>query len=246
MFQGFYDLASNMITQNRKMNVISNNMSNVSTPGYKSDKIVETTFRDELIYRYDRLGKTPVGRASRVDTIAERVTDYEEGILRETGSPLDLALSGKGFFVIQTNNGVVYSRDGSFHLDNQGYLTLAGAGRVMGTNGPIRLTTDKITVDKQGNITSADTYQNFGKLRIVDFADYNQLTKITTGVFRSAAQPQNAPDVQVKHKMIESSNVSMIEEMTAMMTGQRALQSSSQILKMYDQLMERAVQIGSM
>ena len=50
MFQGFYDLAANMITQNRKMNVISNNMANVSTPGFKSDKLIETTFRDEMIY----------------------------------------------------------------------------------------------------------------------------------------------------------------------------------------------------
>lgn len=61
MFQGFYDLAANMITQNRKMNVISNNMANVSTPGFKSDKLIETTFRDEMIYRYDRDGKTPIG-----------------------------------------------------------------------------------------------------------------------------------------------------------------------------------------
>lgn len=246
MFQGFYDLTSNMITQNRNMNVISNNMSNVSTPGYKSDKLIQGTFRDEMIYRYDRAGKTPVGTVSRVNTAAERVTDYSEGILKETGSSLDFALKGNGFFTIQTDNGVVYARGGAFNLDNQGYLTLPGIGRVMGKNGLIQLPTDNISVDEQGTITDAETNQYLGQFNFADFADYRQLTKITGGVFRSAAQPQNANDVRVEQKYIETSNVSMAEEMTSMMSGQRALQSSSQVLRMYDQLMAKVVQIGSM
>ncbi|MFR2837389.1 MAG: flagellar hook-basal body complex protein, partial [[Clostridium] nexile] len=106
MFQGFYDLAANMITQNRKMNVISNNMANVSTPGFKSDKLIETTFRDEMIYRYDRDGKTPIGVTSRVNTVDERITDYTQGGVRATSNVLDFALNGNGFFAIQTGNGV--------------------------------------------------------------------------------------------------------------------------------------------
>ena len=66
MFQGYYDLASNMITQNRNMNIISNNISNVSTPGYKEDRLMESTFREEMIYRYDQYGKTQVGTVSRM------------------------------------------------------------------------------------------------------------------------------------------------------------------------------------
>lgn len=245
MFQGFYDLTSNMITQNRNLNVISNNMTNVSTPGYKSDTVIQGTFRDQMIYRFDKTGRTPIGTASRVNTAVERVTDYSDGGLKETGSNLDLALQGNGFFVIQSGNGNVYTRDGSFNLDNQGYLRLDGVGRVMGTNGTIRLTTDEISVDGQGNIRSIDGRQYFGTLRLVDFGDYNQLTKITGGVFRANAQPQNA-DVAVKQKYIEDSNVSMIDEMTAMMTSQRSLQSAAQVLRMYDQIISKAAQIGSM
>lgn len=246
MFQGFYNLASNMITQNRNLNVISNNMANVSTPGYKSDKIIESTFREELIYRYDQAGRTPVGNVSWVDTEAERVTNYTEGGLRGTERLLDVAIGGRGFFAIQTDNGVVYSRDGSFNLDNQGYLTLSGIGRVLGNNGPIRLTTDKVSIDSQGNIMSEDGFQNFGRIQVVDFADYSQLTKITGGVFRSAAAGQNVQDPQIKQAYLEDSNVSMIDEMTAMMSGQRALQSSSQLFRMYDQLTGKIVQLGSM
>ena len=183
MFQGNYDLTSNMITQNRNLNVISNNMTNVSTPGYRMDRIMQSTFREEMIYRYDRQGKTPVGVVSWVNTADERVTDYTEGGIRETGDALDVGLIGNGFFVVDTGQGPVYTRNGSFNLDNEGYLRLQGVGRVQGTNGPIRLTTDKVIIDKQGNITSEDGNQFFGTLQIVDFADYGQLTKTTGSVF---------------------------------------------------------------
>ena len=110
---------------------------------------MQSTFRDEMIYRYDRDGKTAVGTVSRMNIADERVTDYTEGGIRETGDALDVGLTGNGFFVIDTGEGPVYTRDGSFNLDNEGYLTLPGIGRVQGTNGAIRLTTDNIIIDKQ-------------------------------------------------------------------------------------------------
>lgn len=248
MFQGYYDLTSNMITQNRSMNVISNNMTNISTPGYKEDRLMQSTFRDEMIYRYDRKdsdARTPVGVVSRMNIADERVTDYTEGGIRETGAPMDVGLTGNGFFEIQTDNGNVYTRNGSFNLDDNGYLILPGFGRVLGTNGPIQLTTDNITIDKQGNIMNEGGTQIFGTLRVVDFADYGQLTKVTGGVFRANAQPQAAQGVTITQRYLEDSNVNMAEEMTRMMSGQRVLQSSAQLLKMYDQLMAKMVILGS-
>lgn len=246
MFQGFYDLASDMITQNRNLNVISNNMSNVSTPGYKMDRLMESTFRDEMLYRYyDQGGKTAVGPVSRMNIADERVTDYTEGGIRETGYPLDVGLTGNGFFVIRTENGEVYTRNGSFNLNNDGYLILPGMGQVLGTDGqPIQMDTDDITIDSQGRITSADGNRYFGTLDIVDFADYAQLTKVTGGVFQAAQAPAAAGDVVVTQKYLEDSNVSMAEQMTAMMSSQRVLQGSAQILRMYDQLISRATTLG--
>lgn len=246
MFQGFYDLTANMITQNRKMNVIGNNMANVSTPGFKSDKLIETTFRDEMIYRYDRNGKTPVGVVSRVDTVAERVTDHTQAGVRETANTLDFALNGNGFFVIQAGNGAVYSRNGSFSLDNEGYLCLDGTGRVMGENGPIYLPTDDIAVDEHGNIKNAATGQFYDRLRVVDFADYGQLEKISGGVFRAGGAAQEAENTVVIQRSLEDSNVSMVDEMTAMMSGQRTIQSAAQLLKMYDQLTAKMAQTGTL
>lgn len=244
MFQGYYDLASNMITQNRNLNIISNNMTNISTPGYKMDRMMESTFRDEMVYRYDKEGKTPVGVVSHMNVADERVTDYTEGGIRETGYPLDVGITGNGFFVIQTANGVQYTRNGSFNLDNEGYLVLQGVGRVQGTNGPIRVTTDKLAIDSQGRVTAEDGGQYFGRIQVVDFADYNQLTKITGGMFVAEGQPQAARDVTLTQSFLEDSNVSMAEEMTRMLSSQRVLQSSAQILRMYDQMIGRAATLG--
>lgn len=245
MFQGFYDLTSNLITQNRNLNVISNNMANVSTPGFKMDRMMETTFRDEMLYRYDQDGKTAVGTVSRMNVADERITDYTEGGIRETGYPLDVGLTGEGFFVIQTDNGQVYTRNGSFNLNNDGYLILQGMGRVLGTDGqPIQMDTDDITIDKQGRITSSEDGRYFGTINVVDFADYAQLTKVTGGVFQTAAQPTPAADAVVTQKYLEDSNVALAEQMTTMMSSQRVLQGSAQILRMYDQLISRATTLG--
>lgn len=244
MFQGFYDLASNMITQNRNLNIISNNMSNVSTPGYKMDRMMESTFRDEMLYRYDQEGRTELGTVSRMNVADERVTDYTEGGIRETGYPLDVGLTGDGFFVIETENGEVYTRNGSFNLNNDGYLILPGMGRVMGTNGPIQVDTDDLTIDSQGRVTDAQNGRYFGTLDVVDFADYGELTKVTGGVFTTGAAPMGSNAV-VTQKFLEDSNVDMAEQMTAMMSSQRVLQGSAQILRMYDQMISRATALGS-
>ena len=244
MFQGFYDLTSNMITQNRNLNIISNNMSNVSTPGFKMDRLMQSTFRDEMIYRYDKYGKTAVGTVSRMNIGDERITDYTEGGVRETGASMDVGLIGSGFFEIQTDNGMVYTRNGSFNLDDAGYLVLPGFGRVQGTNGPIRLTTDEITIDETGNITGTENGQYFGRIRVVDFQDYDtELEKTTGDMFVATGAPRDV-NTPMRQKFLEDSNVDVIKEYTQMMATERALQSAAQVLRMYDQLAAKIVQIG--
>ena len=155
-------------------------------------------------------------------------------------------MSGKGFFAVQSAQETVYTRNGSFNVDNEGYLVFQGLGRVQGQNGPIRVNTDDIRVTEQGYVLSADGRENYGRLQVVDFADYEQLEKTANGAFRSNAQPQGVNGTVIKQGYLEDSNVSMVQEMTNMMSGQRSLQSSAQLLKMYDQLSGKAIQLGSM
>ena len=250
MFQGFYTLGSTMISQNRNLNVISNNMANAATTGYKSDKYLSSTFREEMLYRSGNITpnkRTPIGTTAMIQATNARVTDYEQGAMEPTEMPLDLAINGEGFFVIQKGEDLVYTRNGSFITDDEGYLALPGIGRVMGTAGPIRLTTDAVAVDSNGIIRNEDTGEEYGTIRFVDFEDYGTaLVKGDNGTF--AAQEgavERQPDLEVVQGMLERSNTSMVEEMTSMIAAQRSLQAAAQLIKMYDQLDGKTVNIGT-
>jgi len=246
MFRGFYTLTSDMLTQQRRLNVISNNMANAATPGFKKDAIMTTTFGEALAYRtgsIDKRNPAPLGNVTMMRVVDEKITDYEQGNFDTTGRPLDVALAGPGFFEIQTpGGGTVYTRNGSFTLDEEGYLYLQHIGRVSGSDGgPIMLGTDKVEFKWDGTITYADGTV-LDRLRIVDFLDYYPLEKTGEGMFLNEDAANmvelNMPDV--RWKMLERSNVNAMDEMVAMITSQRALQSASQILKMYDMIMSKA------
>ena len=246
MFKGFYMLTSGMLTQQRKLNTVSNNMANVSTPGFKKDTILTTTFEETLITRTgstDKSGKTPLNETSMMRVLDEKKINYEQGGFDVTGRPFDVAFVGEGFFEIKTPRGdSVYTRNGSFTLDEEGYLYLQHIGRVIGRDGePILLKTDKIRIEQDGSIFH-EAGGMMGKLNVVNFVDYSQLEKTGEGMFLNPngvnILPVEIPSL--RWKMLERSNVSTMDEMVAMISSQRALQSASQILKMYDQLMQKA------
>lgn len=244
MFKGFYNLTSGMLSQTRNLDVISNNMSNVSTPGYKADTYMDSTFRELM---FSRIGNRDKSVSEEIGTQTMALlpsmihTDYSHAAPEETGQPLDFAINGNGFFQIQGEEGRYFTRNGSFIVDNDGYLTLPSRGHVLDRNGqPIYLGTDDITADAEGNIFRGDGTLA-GRLGVFDFAEEYQgtLTHQGEGVYASnaPAQPSDSP---VQWKILENSNVDMVREMTRMMSSQRGLQSAAQILKIYDQLMSKA------
>ncbi|MCD8000784.1 MAG: flagellar hook-basal body protein [Clostridiales bacterium] len=256
MYQGFYNLASGMLTQSRNLNVISNNMVNVQTAGYKRDRMLTSTFDEEMLYRTGTQKKgnpVPLAVTSKIKTASETHVDYEQGSYERTDGLYDFAIGGRGFFCVETGAGEGYTRNGSFAVDEEGYLITGENARVLSAEGgPIRIPNENFTVDSRGRIT-ADTGDGgeagenggtlLGTLKVVDFADYNQLHKEDNGMFSSAAAPVAVQegDTAILWKSVEKSNVDMVEEMTAMMASQRALQSAAQMLKMYDQIMGKSV-----
>lgn len=258
MYQGFYNLASGMLTQSRNLNVISNNMVNVQTAGYKRDKMVSSTFQEEMLKRTGRHSKDnpeDLAVTSKIRTASRTYVSYEQGSYEPTDEIYDFAIGGNGFFCIQTPNGVQYTRNGAFHVDQDGYLMSGENGRVLSTDGqPIQIANENFIVDSRGRITytqveygedgeGAETEeQEFGTLRLVDFADYEQLHKEDNGLFSTNQAPQEVAmeNTQILWKTLEKSNVDMLDEMTSMMSSQRALQSAAQVLRMYDQIMSKS------
>ncbi len=247
MFQGYYSLASAMISQNRNLNVISNNMANVSTPGYKSDQYIASTFKEEVLYRSGNITpdrKTAIGTTARIQATNARITSYEQGALDPTGSALDLAINGDGFFTVQTEDGIVYSRNGSLITDDEGYLAIPGVGRILGNNGAIRLDTDDIIINEDGSIWGKENGTNYGTIRLTNFTDYSQIIKGDNGTFTQGEATEAQPNAVIKQGMVERSNSNMVDEMTSMMSAQRSLQAAAQLFKMYDQLDAKTAQIA--
>jgi len=258
MYQGFYNLASGMLTQSRNLTVISNNMVNVQTAGYKHDTMVTSTFQEELLYRTGRHNKgnpQELAVTSKIRTATQTYVNYEQGSYDPTGGIYDFALVGNGFFCIQTDQGVRYTRNGSFAVDGDGYLVLNEQGRVLSTAGqPIQIDNENFSVDSRGHIVvpglDGAEERDYGTLRVVDFADYDALHREDNGLFSTGQAPIEAADnggATVLWQSLERSNVDMVEEMTAMMSSQRALQSAAQMLKMYDSVMSKsATDVGKM
>lgn len=249
MFKGFYNLTSGMVTQQAHLNVVGNNLVNVSTAGYKGSRYTATTFDDVMYARVGNAEKiyTDIGRQSYIRANSEIYVDYEQGIPEPTDIPLDFAILGDGFFAIQGEDGnLSYTRAGSFILDDEGYLCLPEAGRVMDPNGqPILLETDKITADGQGNIYN-ENGGYMGRIGVFAFEDNAQLEHNGAGFFTGqGAQVMENP--QLLWKYVERSNVELIKQMTDMITCQRALQSCASVTKMYDEVMGHAASdIGRM
>lgn len=239
MVRGFYILGSGILTQSRKLSGISNNIANVETPGYKKQEVSSTTFGDILVSRVDSRSVTPIGKLGAISTVDKTNVIHSEGTLNNTERNLDFAIKGEGFFAVQgENNTLYYTRNGSFNVDGEGYLVLNGVGRVIGNNGPIRVGTDNVTADSLGNLyvdgNIVDT------IAVYNFADYNNLQLSQNGLFTAAAGAMQMQNPEILWKTLEGSNVDTAEEITDAIAAQRALQSCSESLKMYDQVLQKA------
>jgi flagellar basal-body rod protein FlgG len=250
MVKGFYNLTSGMLTQQRNLNVISNNMVNISTAGYKEQIYTATTFDDVL---YSRVGNKEkdyqgIGRQSYIRATSQLYTNYEQGTPEETGLPLDFAIYGDGFFAIENADGeVAYTRAGSFSLDEEGYLCLPSQGYVLDTQGQrIQLWTDKVTGDSQGRIYSEDDGSYLGQIGVYTFEDTGVLEYNEQGLF-TGAEGTVDENATVYWGYVERSNVDMVSEMTDMISSQRAFQSAAQVAKIYDDLLTKATtELGRM
>lgn len=249
MFKGFYNLTSGMLTQERHLNIVGNNLVNISTAGFKEQRYTATTFDDVM---YSRVGNKKkdyedIGRQSYKRATSEIVTTFDQGVPEPTDLPFDFAIMGEGFFAVQVEDGTVYTRAGSFSLDNEGYLCYPGLGRVLSGEGQaIQVGTDNINVDERGDILNAQTGETLGRLGVFAFEDNALLTRDDQGMFTGeGAQAVEQP--QILWKYLERSNADMVRQMTELLTCQRALQSAAQVSRMYSEVMEKAANnIGQM
>ena len=232
-----------MLSQGRRLDVVAHNMTNISTVGFRGDRYTDSTFQDVLISRVGNKNKavsTEMGNETYILAPSQLYTDYTQGSLEETGLPLDFAIWGDGFFAVLRDGEVGYTRSGSFVLDDNGMLCLAGQGQVLDREGqPIQLTTDHVYADRTGAIYTEEGRNYLASLGVYSFPDTGELERNDRGLFvgEGAQLSENSVIYQGR---VERSNVNMVQEMVYMMTSQRAIQSAAQMSKLYDQIMTKA------
>jgi len=245
MYRGIYGASSAMLVQEKTIDVASNNLANVDTVGFKRRISVEKTFPEVLLQRREALvpyGKTsyqPIGLSGLNVVLSETAMDASEGEIEVTGNPLDVALSGNGFFVVGDNAGnVFYTRAGNFTLDSRGNLVTQEGLNVLDRNGaPIRTANaNLVEIDERGSVIADGNV--VGQLGVVAFQNPTYLRNIGRNFFQASAeagQPQPLRDARLVPRALERSNVNVVYEMVRLIEGQRAYEAAARSLSIQDE-----------
>lgn len=224
---------SRQMTLERQLDVVANNVANINTNGFKADRSVFSEYLAPLA-REDNFP----GRDRSVSFVHDRASyhDFAAGPVEETKNPLDVAVDGQAFLVVQTPAGERYTRDGGLQINPQGQLVTSAGYPVLGNSGPITFQpTDRdITIAQDGNITVREGISVLdsirGKLRLVNFAQQQSLVKEGQNLF-SGAGAAPATTAKVRQGFIEKSNVNSVAEMSRMIEVNRAYSSISSMLQ---------------
>lgn len=243
MLAGFYTAASGLLVQQRNLNVIGNNMTNSQTVGYRSQRVMQSTFEHDYLTRYEHGRYNYIGTGDSATLVDEVETNFNYSALKDTDSPFDMAIVGNGYFNIQGQARQYMTRNGNFNIDEEGYLILEDVGRVLGQNGPIRVNGSEFTVTTDGYVFDGE-YNFLDRLLITRVAEGSELRKYPNGMYSTdRANIIENPDVY--QYTLERSNVDMNQEYTRLMEAQRCFQACSTALSTVDSMNAKAATISS-
>lgn len=255
MLRGLYTAWTGMRNEQKRLDVISNNMANSDTVGFKDENVASQAF-DEMLAIKIRDGSQAyhnqaIGHLSLGVKIGEVYTDYAQGSIRQTNSDFDVALSGNGFFTVNVTDarGQVHTRhtrNGQFQVTKDGLLVDNDGNAIQGEGGDIQIDPNArtVSISRTGQIfvdgNEVDT------LKIVDFEDYDYLEKYGNTMYQPVAgAAEKDPTAETIQGYLEQSNVNVVNEMVDMITITRAYEANQKVIRSYDTMLDRAVnQVG--
>lgn len=240
MLRGLYTAAGAMINQRQRMDVLTNNLANLETPGFKKDYVSSRSFNDVLIYSMNNPDSKvrTVGPLSYGSHLDEVTTSFAQGAPEQTGQNTDLALMGDGFFVVETAAGLRYTRAGNFQVNVAGYLCTADGNYVRNTaGGRVYVGSQDFSVTADGTVSSA---YGTSRLQIVNFADPKMLQKAGSNLYSSTAAPTTST-ATVAQGSLEMSNVDMAQETVNMIEVQRNYEINQRIVNMFNDSLQKTV-----
>lgn len=247
MIDALYIAESGMNSQQKMIEVISNNIANVSTPGFKKSG---ATFADVVYQPLQHTESNPAEIQGKGVSIGQLTLDFRSGDLKQSGNPLDIAVNGNGFIPIISSQGVeAYSRGGRLVVDSQGYLATQ-QGHRLASNVQIPPETSDMTITASGvvlaRVQGSEELIELGKLELVTFSNSSGLRQTAANVYqatteageRSYTMPGESGAGQLIQGFVEMSNVSMNEEMVNLMLAQRSYQLNARLVQVSDQILD--------
>jgi flagellar basal-body rod protein FlgG len=260
MVKGLYTAYTGMVEEQRRLDVLSNNLANSDTVGFKKEGTVNQAFRNMLAIKIKDTGtymmNYGIGDIRLGDKVGETYVDWSQGSFEVTDVQSDVALAGRGFFAVShvNNDGtraIRYTRDGAFTVDVNGYLRTSDGDYVLNRFGATN------SIDNEGNYvrinplrkyaiaTNGDIYQDnviVGNIGVVDFVNYDFLTKTADNLIIPVQGAQmQASEATLQQGMLEAANVNVIDEMVNMITIQRAYEAGQKMIQTEDATLEQAV-----
>lgn len=256
MLKEIYEAGLGMINQQTRLEVTANNIANASTTGFKRASVFERNMIDARANFYNVQGE-----AEQNDPPVGSYYDFSNGSFEKTGNPLDLAIEGNGYFVVQDNQGKEFlTRAGNFRLSDDGTIVTMDGKKLMGTEGELNVSKEffskyQITNDnRELGIRVADSGEVFvndyavGKVRVVDVQDEKTLQRVSNQDFIATSQSDlNAntdEDFKIRQGWVENSNVNIVNEMVQMIELQRMFEAGSKVIQTNDNTLERSIALG--
>lgn len=253
MIRGLYTAVSGMIVNEAKQGVISNNLSNAGTIGYKGEELSAKSFNEVMLKNYDKIEgnknvANKIGTISLGKEIDEMNVRFTQGNFKSTEKQTDFALEGRGFFTVERTvgegNQLFYTRDGNFKVDLSGYLVNSSGDKVMGKSNstgnlePVFVGNGKLYCDEFGGI-SVNGEKKYS-LNVVDFEDYKQLERVGDNNYMTNQQPQKA-SAYVRQGNLEMSNINISDEYANMMTVYREFEGGSKVIQTLNDCLGKSV-----
>lgn len=230
MDSGYYSACTALISRTQELDTIANNLANASTAGYRAEQNVFSS----VLADAGHVSPSALNRAmNHFGILGATTLDQQQGALQKTGNDLDLAIEGHGYFEVQTANGPMYTRNGSFQISAHGQLITSLGDAVLGDRGTIAMPQGPVSISADGTISSDGAV--VGKLRVVDFPATAHITSGGNGYYAApGSQPADAKDASVRQGMLESSNVNPVTQMVELVTAQRSAEMMQRALSMFN------------
>ncbi len=225
-------LSHQMALQNQ-LDIIANNIANSSTAGYQAEESMFSEF----------LAKATTG--DKIAFVQDRgvLRNVESGPLNATQNPLDIGIKGEGYFVVETKEGARYTRNGAFRIDPDGQLVTVSGDPVLAEGDlPIVFAPGESEIQVSNDGTVSTENGPIGRLRLVTFANEQDMAKAGASLYETDQEPLEAPDSEFAQGMLEGSNVKAVVEMTNMIQVMRSYQGAAKLIESEDERQKRAIQ----